>query len=408
MASTVNFINLNLQDVNSELIDGSARCFQVFNTIHYKNAKASDINYLPLYLRVPNITDEILSKIHNDIFLLMQQGVIKPLIIMTTEQWDLFDTYKWRHNILNQVPDFGDVPYSQVVKHFTSRAIPEENISWVVPNNQHIHDIKYLKEKGYTIKTKFFQYDFFLEIMKPVARNHVIKVRNFKKYFSSLCRGTPRNHRYGITYNLWKNELLNKGAVSCGSYEDLNESKESNWTNDSVTTQSFMNNFKGWNDDQEAFINTLPIEYDNNVNAHWNPFGYNEASIFNDNFLWVASETKKTHDGVYITEKTWKAIAYGSPFVINGDNRSLQYLKDMGFKTFDQYWDESYDEVDDIKKIKIIIEIIKNVCEKSLDEINDLYKDMIPILQHNQKILINNTQHTDLISSLSEAHGIDK
>ena len=404
MGSTVNFINLNLKDVTSTFIDNSARCFTDFNTIHYKNVKASDINYLPIYLRVPHITDEILSKIHNDIFLLMQQGIIRPLIIMATEQWDLFDTFKWKHNKLNLVPDFGDVPYSQVVKHFTTRCIPEENITWLVPNTQHKKDVSYLKEKGYSIKTKFYTYDFFLEIMKPVARDYEIKAKNFKRHFSCLCRGTPRNHRYGIIYNIWKNQLFNKGAISCSSYQILEESKQSNWVNDTVPTETFMNNFEDWEKNKELFIGSLPIHYDNLLNEHWG-VEYNEESIFDDNFLWVASETKKTHDGVYITEKTWKAIAYGSPFVINGDNRSLQYLKDMGFKTFDQYWDESYDEVDDIKKIKIIVEIIKNLCEKSLNEINDLYKDMIPILQHNQKILINNTQHTDLINSLSEAHG---
>jgi len=404
---TVNFIKLNLQDVNSALIDNSVRCFENFDAKHYKNAKASDINYLPIYIRVPNITEQIQSKIHNDIFLLMQQGVIRPLIIMVTEQWDLFDTYKWKDNRLNLVPDFGDVPYSQVVKAFTKRAVPEENITWLVPTTQHIQDISYLKEKGYRIKTKFLQYDFFLEIMKPVARKYEIKTRNFKKHFSCLCRGTPRNHRYGIVYDLWNNGLDNQGAVSCGRYENLQESKKSNWVSDTVETESFMSNFLDWEKNKESFINSLPIEYDNRVNAHWN-VEYNEASIFDDNFLWVASETKKVHNGVYITEKTWKAIAYGSPFVINGDNGSLQYLKDMGFKTFNEYWDESYDEVDNIEKIKRITGIIKNICGKDLDQINDLYKSMIPILQHNQKILINNTQHTDLINNLSETHGIDK
>ena len=49
---------------------------------------------------------------------------------------------------------------------------------------------------------------------------------------------------------------------------------------------------------------------------------------------------------------------------------------------------------------------MKNICDKSLDALHDLYVSMLPILKHNQQLLINNTQHDNLIKGLSEAHGI--
>ena len=124
-------------------------------------------------------------------------------------------------------------------------------------------------------------------------------------------------------------------------------------------------------------------------------------SIICNNISIKASETKKMHDGVYTTEKTWKPIAYGSPFLINGDNGSLDYLHKQGFKTFHEFWDESYDHMNDVNKIKQIRDIVKKICSMDVNQINALYEKMIPILEHNRQTLIKNTQHDNLVQELS-------
>jgi len=236
--------------------------------------------------------------------------------------------------------------------------------------------------------------------MKAVAQNYQIEEKKFKKHYSCLCRGTPRNHRYGIIYNLWQSNLLSKGNVSCVTYKELIETKNSNWIDDAVSSDEFMSNFTNWNNNKNKFTDLLPLTYDNKCNSHWNVNEYNESEIFENSFLWIASETKKTHTGVYITEKTWKAIAYGSPFCINGDLGSLQYLKKIGFKTFDKFWDESYDRDDDIVKIKKITNIIEHICNKNLQELNELYVEMLPILKYNQEHLKTYPQYDNLIKAL--------
>jgi hypothetical protein len=161
-----------------------------------------------------------------------------------------------------------------------------------------------------------------------------------------------------------------------------------------------MNNFTDWTKNKDVFKNILPLTFDGVDNQHPS----DESQIFLDSFLWIASETKKAdHNGVYITEKTWKAIVYGSPFCINGDNGSLDYLHKQGYKTFSDYWDESYDDMDDYNKISHIRGIIKEICSKDLTEINSLYQEMMPILKHNQKILIENSQHENLMRVLQNA-----
>jgi hypothetical protein len=397
----INFINYDIstEETETDLIENSKSVFRDFELVNYNNVSKDTINYLPLHIRQPFDTEDLIKKIPNDIFLLMQQGVIRPLIIMITEQWDLFYASEWK-NKFSFTPDFGNVPYSKMIKHFTNRAVPEENITWLVPMAHHLTQIQFLKDRGYKVGAKFIQYDYFLEIMKPLAMKHKIRSRQFKNHFSCLCRGTPRNHRFGIVYDLWREGLINKGNVSCGPYVELDEVTVSNGIDETVTTSTFMNNFQDWSKKGNTFKSELPIEFDNTDNQHWS--NTDENYIFSNSFLWIASETyKKNHQGIYITEKTWKAIAYGSPFCINGDNGSLDYLRQQGYKTFNDYWDESYDHMNDVEKINHISNIVKNICSMDLSDINSLYKEMIPILQHNQQTLIRNTQHNELIQELS-------
>jgi hypothetical protein len=49
----------------------------------------------------------------------------------------------------------------------------------------------------------------------------------------------------------------------------------------------------------------------------------------------------------HLTEKIWREIACGNPFVIIGNRNTLKHIRDIGFKTFDSLIDESYDYMDD-------------------------------------------------------------
>jgi len=407
--ATINFIIFDQQKLGYKFLDGSHALFNdaKLNRINFRDAKKGDINYLPLHIRTPYNIDTIKEIIPNELYLLMQQGIVRPLIMMLTEAWDLFDTYLWTTD-LPYPPDFGNVPYSIVMKFFTKRSIAEENVTWVVPNHHHINQIKFLQQKGYKISSKFLNFDYNLETLKLATENNSPKQKRFEKYFSCLLNGTPRNHRYAITYELWRRGLVPKGNVSICEYAEQIETKGNKFINDSVTTEQFLSKFDEWQERKEEFKSACPIVFDGKRNEHWRDQGsshrmgnYNEKNIFESSFLWLSSETKKTTDGIFITEKTWKAIAHGNPFCINGDARSLKYLKDRGYKTFDKFWDESYDSADDVQKIKMIAQIVDDLCKKTLPEIQALNEDMLPILEHNQMLLKNDPQYENLIEDLT-------
>lgn len=47
-----------------------------------------------------------------------------------------------------------------------------------------------------------------------------------------------------------------------------------------------------------------------------------------------------------VSEKIYKPLAYYQPFVVCGSWATLEFLKTQGFETFDNLWDESYDQID--------------------------------------------------------------
>jgi hypothetical protein len=62
----------------------------------------------------------------------------------------------------------------------------------------------------------------------------------------------------------------------------------------------------------------------------------------------------------------------------------------MGYKTFSNYWNEDYDnETDPLKKVDMLTDVIKQLNDKPIEELHEMYWDMMPILKHNQSLLIN-------------------
>ena len=86
----------------------------------------------------------------------------------------------------------------------------------------------------------------------------------------------------------------------------------------------------------------------------------------------------------HLTEKIFKPIVAKQPFVLVGCANNLEYLKSYGFKTFDRWWDESYDNIiDPIERIKAIAEIVKDICNKSLSELENILAEMNDVLTYN-------------------------
>ena len=71
-----------------------------------------------------------------------------------------------------------------------------------------------------------------------------------------------------------------------------------------------------------------------------------------------------------------------------GSRDYLVYLRQMGFRTFYDFWDEDYDGFADINRYQRILTLIDLIAKKPIDELEHMYQRMQPILDHNYDLLM--------------------
>ena len=104
---------------------------------------------------------------------------------------------------------------------------------------------------------------------------------------------------------------------------------------------------------------------------------------WNTSFLHVVNETV-WQDKIHFTEKIFKPIVMHQPFVVVQAPGSLKYLQSYGFKTFGDWWDESYDDIDDpTQRLHAIAKIINDIGGKDISELEKLRMEMAGVLEHN-------------------------
>lgn len=107
--------------------------------------------------------------------------------------------------------------------------------------------------------------------------------------------------------------------------------------------------------------------------------------MYSNTFMYLNTETFGSPGTVFFSEKVFKPLFVGMPFVLLGNPGSLDQLHQMGYYTFNQWWDESYDhEYDLSKRIHMICDIIEKLSVLNTDQLIDLRKQMKPVLQHNR------------------------
>jgi len=93
-----------------------------------------------------------------------------------------------------------------------------------------------------------------------------------------------------------------------------------------------------------AFGRTLPddVAWNRSSQRYFNPAWYD------DTYFSIVVETKiarKSTESLLLSEKIFKPIAHNHPFLIWGEAGSLSRLKTLGFETFENLFDESYDNI---------------------------------------------------------------
>ena len=109
-----------------------------------------------------------------------------------------------------------------------------------------------------------------------------------------------------------------------------------------------------------------------------------QFELCEQSMIYHVSETVFFGRRQHLTEKIFKPIALGMPFVCSAPAGSLQYLRNYGFKTFDSIWNECYDTIiDDALRIGRLSMLLKKLDALTEYEKNIMFQKCIPIIEHN-------------------------
>jgi len=103
-----------------------------------------------------------------------------------------------------------------------------------------------------------------------------------------------------------------------------------------------------------------------------------------ESLVYHVTETVYTGRRLQLTEKSFKPIALGMPFVLSATAGSLAYLRSYGFQTFSEVWDKSYDlESDDFLRAEKVAALLKQLDDLSEQQKHELFQACWPVIEHN-------------------------
>ena len=176
-----------------------------------------------------------------------------------------------------------------------------------------------------------------------------------------------RPHRRYLLDQLYCHNLHEKGIVSY-HIEDMEFFKYYINNFESPSVEYFQNNPR-----REVDV-SLDINQANNLNPEFH----------SQTFLHLNTETLHDNRGIFFSEKIFKPIIAGQPFLLLGNPGSLKMLHNMGYKTFSDWWDESYDsDTNWHSRTDTVVQILKHLDTLGLDRLVEMRQEMQPVLQHN-------------------------
>lgn len=195
-----------------------------------------------------------------------------------------------------------------------------------------------------------------------------------KQYLYTSLNRRPRGHRLRLINRLKQAGLLDIGQVS---YWFDNE----NSTFESEYLQARLRHYT--TEDTFEYFRAHPcrrLDVDGDVN----PAQTVNLDIHESTFLHLNTETLTHEGGMFFTEKTWKPIVLGQPFMLLGNRHMLKELRNLGYLTFDNWWDESYDDYErEEDRITGITQVLQELNKKPVTELIKMREEMSDVLQHN-------------------------
>lgn len=215
------------------------------------------------------------------------------------------------------------------------------------------------------------------------------------KKFDALL-GNAREHRLYVYQQLQSSGLLGDCLLHIWPFKNAKEqytSPELHVLNDPALSQYYqINNTLGthtgnFNHDPRTYLGVL---------VHIPP-----TDIYRNSWYSLIAETQSS-DSNFFTEKTIKALFAKRVFVMFGSCGQLARLRQLGYQTFENVIDESYDlEPNNRLRWK---KAFDQVLELSKKDPVQVYQQLMPVLEHNHLVVTDQSSRFSRLSKFINSH----
>jgi hypothetical protein len=210
-------------------------------------------------------------------------------------------------------------------------------------------------------------------------------------YFDALL-GNSRSHR-DFVYDAIQSRNLQEQILI--TYMNQGESGYL------LVNNNFKTNFE-WETDIENFDNTVTrpsdrVQYQGLTVPLYNIL---PIQVYNRTAYSIVAETGLYNQYSFFTEKIAKPIMARRLFVMFSGYKFLQNLRNLGFQTFDNVIDESYDLMyNDNDRWSAAFEQVQRLCKMDQSEV---FAKIAPAVEHNYSLLMNTDWEQHMLGQLQQ------
>jgi len=162
-----------------------------------------------------------------------------------------------------------------------------------------------------------------------------------------------------------------------------------------------LHQFSGLDLYMQEFLAKGPYRCDEQNSTEHNSHWMFVPEHYTDSYCHLVMETFFDADGsngCFISEKVFKPIRHGQPFVVFGTPHTLATLRRLGYRTYDYAIDNSYDTIEDnTERFIRVVEAIKQFKEKDM---HSWYMSMWDDMQYNRQLYLSTLDKKSKLAEL--------
>lgn len=226
-----------------------------------------------------------------------------------------------------------------------------------------------------------------------IASTVTKKPRVMDYIFTCLVR-QPKDWRAIIMTDLWRSNLLDQSQWSFNTVNQRMSINIDRLPFDLSLLPDIQKSLK-------EFESVTPRFCDDLSEAQHNDHTDVNIDVYTRSMCNIVLETHYEADnshGAFVTEKVWKCIKYGQPFVVVGTAGTLGVLRSAGYRVFDNVIDNSYDDLPDPTQRWLALKhTLEDIKQRSNDR-DAWWRQCMDDLYHNQKLF--DSRHITGLTSL--------